>query len=171
MLLPPLYRILAKLILLPNRRFYTPATEYKRVPLRRGWERLGPSLVDLGELGVGSGAAGEVVSVTGRGQRDVEDGGLKNRNPYFGGLENAKEEYISGLPYKNGVAHPPPKGTTLVVGHEYEEDNYDYDSDTSETEGVSDKTPVPLSPSPGRPLRKRYDAEGMCLFFCSHMFD
>lgn len=181
LVLPPLYRILSKLVSLPNRRFYTPATEYKRVPLRRGWERLGPSVVDLGELGVGSGSGGEeVLSVTGRGQRDVEGGGLKNRNPYFGGLESAKERYVavsSGHLKENGTARSYPNGTTLVVGHEYDfDDDSDDESSIAETEKGAETTAVfykiPVSPSPAldRPLRKRYDAEGIPFILYSAFF-
>ncbi|GJJ10601.1 hypothetical protein Clacol_004828 [Clathrus columnatus] len=174
LLLPPLYRTLSKLISLPNRRFYTPATEYERVPLRRGWEHLGPSVVDLGELGVGSGT-GEVVSATGRGMRDVEGGGeLKNRIRYFGNnsanTENHHHHHHNGgYREKNDTTRTFPNGTTLVVGHEYEFDNDD-NVDDDDAGSVADTEPD-VSGGPfeknshmtivetGRPLRKRYDAE------------
>jgi dihydrosphingosine 1-phosphate phosphatase len=45
LLLPPLFRLLAQGFTLPNRRFYTPATEYGSVPA--GELRAVPSVVDL----------------------------------------------------------------------------------------------------------------------------
>ena len=44
--LPPMYRFLAQLMTLPNRRFYTPATDYKNVPQEKHL-RAYPSVLDL----------------------------------------------------------------------------------------------------------------------------
>jgi hypothetical protein len=55
--LPPVFRLLAQGFTLPNRRFYTPATDYKNVPSEFGSGgvlRPIPSVIDLpGELEVG----------------------------------------------------------------------------------------------------------------------
>ncbi|KAH8823214.1 sphingosine-1-phosphate phosphatase [Flagelloscypha sp. PMI_526] len=67
-ILPPVYRLAAKCMELPNRRFYTPATDYKNVPSEFSSEhglRAVPSVIDLpitGEEvgGIGSGEGGVV---------------------------------------------------------------------------------------------------------------
>ncbi|KAL1724282.1 hypothetical protein EV715DRAFT_244770 [Schizophyllum commune] len=73
-ILPPTFRFFAKLVDLPNRRFYTPATDYKSVPSEfvdeRGGFRLHaiPSVIDLPSMsgmevgGVGSGVSGSSVA-------------------------------------------------------------------------------------------------------------
>ena len=45
-ILPPMYRFLSQLMTLPNRRFYTPATDYKNVPQDKHL-RAFPSVLDL----------------------------------------------------------------------------------------------------------------------------
>lgn len=81
MILPPTFRLAARVFRLPNRRFYTPATDYKNVPSEFGAAGRGggfalrpiPSVIDLpgtGGVGVevggiGSGASG-VANVNGR---------------------------------------------------------------------------------------------------------
>ncbi|KAK0189160.1 sphingosine-1-phosphate phosphatase [Armillaria mellea] len=61
--LPPLYRLLSKSFRLPNRRFYTPATDYKNVPsefAHEGGLRPIPSVIDLPgsvEMEMGEGSA------------------------------------------------------------------------------------------------------------------
>ena len=45
-ILPPVYRFLSQLVTLPNRRFYTPATDYKGVPPEKHLRAL-PSVLDL----------------------------------------------------------------------------------------------------------------------------
>ncbi|PFH47305.1 hypothetical protein AMATHDRAFT_152494, partial [Amanita thiersii Skay4041] len=67
LILPPTYRLLSRVFKLPHRRFYTPATEYNRVPsefLGFGAEGAGlrtvPSVIDLpGTVMMGSGGEGE----------------------------------------------------------------------------------------------------------------
>lgn len=44
--LPRIYRFLAGIFTLPNRRFYTPATDYEEVPIERGLHPI-PSVIDL----------------------------------------------------------------------------------------------------------------------------
>ena len=44
--LPRIYRFLANIFTLPNRRFYTPATDYEEVPIERGLHPI-PSVIDL----------------------------------------------------------------------------------------------------------------------------
>ncbi|KAL1738138.1 hypothetical protein HDZ31DRAFT_51449, partial [Schizophyllum fasciatum] len=73
-ILPPTFRFFAKVVDLPNRRFYTPATDYKSVPSEfvdeRGGFRLHaiPSVIDLPSMsgmevgGVGSGVSGHSVA-------------------------------------------------------------------------------------------------------------
>lgn len=48
MILPPTFRLLAQGFTLPNRRFYTPATDYKNVPSELGLRPI-PSVIDLPE--------------------------------------------------------------------------------------------------------------------------
>lgn len=45
-ILPPTFRFLGQLMTLPHRRFYTPATDYKRVPPEKGLHPI-PSVLDL----------------------------------------------------------------------------------------------------------------------------
>lgn len=44
--LPKIFRFLASIFTLPNRRFYTPATDYEGVPIERGLHPI-PSVIDL----------------------------------------------------------------------------------------------------------------------------
>jgi len=44
--LPRIFRFLASIFTLPNRRFYTPATDYEDVPMERGLHPI-PSVIDL----------------------------------------------------------------------------------------------------------------------------
>lgn len=44
--LPPTFRFAAHIFTLPNRRFYTPATDYERVPTQKGLHPI-PSVIDL----------------------------------------------------------------------------------------------------------------------------
>jgi hypothetical protein len=44
--LPRIFRFLASIFTLPNRRFYTPATDYEEVPIERGLHPI-PSVIDL----------------------------------------------------------------------------------------------------------------------------
>ena len=45
-ILPPIFRFLSHLVTLPNRRFYTPATDYKNVAPEKGLHPI-PSVIDL----------------------------------------------------------------------------------------------------------------------------
>lgn len=71
LILPPTFRLLARAFQLPNRRFYTPATEYKSVPSEFAVTRQGlgvlhpiPSVIDLpAEVGVGVDKEGASASV------------------------------------------------------------------------------------------------------------
>lgn len=45
-ILPPTFRFLAQIVTLPHRRFYTPATDYKDVPVDKGLHPI-PSVLDL----------------------------------------------------------------------------------------------------------------------------
>jgi dihydrosphingosine 1-phosphate phosphatase len=67
--LPPLFRGLARIFSLPNRRFYTPATEYTSVPSEfsgDGGLRPIPSLIDLpSSAGIEIGGIGSGSEVTG----------------------------------------------------------------------------------------------------------
>ncbi|KAJ7595976.1 sphingosine-1-phosphate phosphatase [Mycena floridula] len=79
LVLPPTYRFFARAIQLPNRRFYTPATDYKNVPSEFNTDGLGalravPSVIDL----PGTGGVGEEVGGIGSGTKSF-DGGLKLR--------------------------------------------------------------------------------------------
>ena len=80
--LPRIFRFLANIFTLPNRRFYTPATDYEEVPIGRGLHPV-PSVIDLpSQLQVG--VDDENVSAsTGRGNTTSSDmkrrrNGLKN---------------------------------------------------------------------------------------------
>ncbi|KAJ6627628.1 hypothetical protein B0H10DRAFT_2210141 [Mycena sp. CBHHK59/15] len=76
--LPPTFRFLASRVRLPNRRFYTPATDYTRVPAAAALRPI-PSVIDLPSTavgfevgGIGSGASPKSLSdseVNGRGLR------------------------------------------------------------------------------------------------------
>ncbi|KAF7338800.1 Sphingosine-1-phosphate phosphatase [Mycena sanguinolenta] len=78
--LPPTFRFLATLMRLPNRRFYTPATDYTSVPPVDALRPI-PSVIDLpsagvevGGIGSGSGIGGVIVNGHGHGK-----GGLRRR--------------------------------------------------------------------------------------------
>jgi hypothetical protein len=72
LILPPIFRFLAHSFTLPNRRFYTPATDYKHVPSEFGHGGLFrpiPSVIDLPhdlelefDAGAGSGRRGSAIN-------------------------------------------------------------------------------------------------------------
>jgi hypothetical protein len=65
--LPPTFRLISGIVgFLPTRRFYTPATEYEKVPVEKGLHPI-PSMMDLpGALAnAGAGLDGAEVSATG----------------------------------------------------------------------------------------------------------
>lgn len=74
-ILPPTFRFLATLFQLPNRRFYTPATDYTNVPLSPdGGLRPIPSVIDLpGTSGVGveMGGIGSGMRPVWKGRREL----------------------------------------------------------------------------------------------------
>ncbi|KAF5351029.1 hypothetical protein D9756_008418 [Leucocoprinus leucothites] len=88
LILPPTFRLLARAFQLPNRRFYTPATEYKSVPSEFAVTPQGlgvlhpiPSVIDLpSQVGVGinmdEGASGSVMK-NGKGEKEIK---LRNVN-------------------------------------------------------------------------------------------
>jgi hypothetical protein len=61
--LPPIFRLLARAVALPNRRFYTPATDYAHVPAD-GLHPI-PSMIDLTSLGVEEEQDAHVTSASG----------------------------------------------------------------------------------------------------------
>jgi hypothetical protein len=89
MVLPPIFRLLAQGFTLPNRRFYTPATDYKNVPSELGLRPI-PSVIDLpehlgmeAEVDIGARASG-----LGFGVNETElkaRGGKANGNKTTGG--------------------------------------------------------------------------------------
>jgi len=84
MLLPPTFRLLSHAFTLPNRRFYTPATDYGSVPSELGLRPI-PSVMDLsGELGFGhgetSGVRKEVGTVRVRGVGNDVGKGVRERS-------------------------------------------------------------------------------------------
>ncbi|TFK70137.1 hypothetical protein BDN72DRAFT_959047 [Pluteus cervinus] len=92
LILPPTYRLLARGVSLPSRRFYTPATDYKSVPSEFGGGVGGhglrpiPSVIDLpssGGVGVEVGGIGSGSGVGVEGRRYA--GGVEGR--YAGGRE------------------------------------------------------------------------------------
>ncbi|TFK49275.1 hypothetical protein OE88DRAFT_1662718 [Heliocybe sulcata] len=77
LILPPTYRLLAQAFTLPNRRFYTPATDYHSMPPEKGLRPI-PSVIDLPahmememELKVGATGAGRRLHVP----RDIKQRG------------------------------------------------------------------------------------------------
>ena len=100
-LLPPTFRLLSQSFTLPNRRFYTPATDYKSVPSGIGLRPI-PSVIDLaGELGVeGDGWTwGEEVEVSGIGRGGGE---IKMRGPGVAEKRGKSLEYVNGGRSKDG---------------------------------------------------------------------
>ncbi|KAI8971283.1 PAP2-domain-containing protein [Trametes punicea] len=83
-ILPPIFRFLSHLFTLPNRRFYTPATDYTSVPADKGLRPI-PSVIDLPGMveyevdGVGVNAAASTARGNGlRGYGAVKQRGGKN---------------------------------------------------------------------------------------------
>ncbi len=80
--LPPTFRLLARAFRLPNRRFYTPATDYKNVPsefAHAGGLRPIPSVIDLpGSAGVEVGGIGSGSGYSWGGRQSARD--IKSRS-------------------------------------------------------------------------------------------
>lgn len=138
-ILPPVYRFLSLLVTLPNRRFYTPATAYKGVPLEKHLRALPsvldlPSLVELEVDGVSTAASrgvgvGDVkLRNSGRAGRGVRFGAWNGNGG--GGYEREKGE----------------KGEEKVYGARRESD--------AEEEEMGGKAEVEVV--------KHYDADGEC---------
>lgn len=101
LILPPTFRVLARVFRLPNRRFYTPATDYKSVPSEFSAAGRGggfglhpiPSVIDLpggGGVGVEVGGIG-----SGSGVGGVSDFGvnkIKMRNGNSNPSDNTSEK-------------------------------------------------------------------------------
>jgi len=91
--LPPIFRFLATLFTLPNRRWYTPATQYSEVPsdyvLKGGMGASLPSVIDLpGSMGDGYETANESTGRTLRFYKQSTEGLTKRR------VEGAEEKAI-----------------------------------------------------------------------------
>ncbi|EKM76419.1 hypothetical protein AGABI1DRAFT_78483 [Agaricus bisporus var. burnettii JB137-S8] len=115
LILPPLFRLCARAFRLPNRRFYTPATEYKSVPSEFAMTKQGvgvlhpiPSLIDLpGSVGFDVEVDMDIGERKGKRVRIV-NGGVFNGNEKIGKVVN-----VGG----NGG------GLHVTFDHDEEEDN------------------------------------------------
>ena len=85
-ILPPIFRLLAHAFTLPHRRFYTPATDYQKVPQEKGLHPI-PSVIDLPT------------------QLEVEASGLSlvPDNPYRHMEQHLKARNTSNTAAKNAV--------------------------------------------------------------------
>ncbi|KAG9008124.1 hypothetical protein FRB94_013681 [Tulasnella sp. JGI-2019a] len=78
-ILPPIFRGLSTMFTLPTRRFYTPATDYKKYPQESVFHRPIPSVIDLPAMNEDQmGGGGLPVTVRRRGPRRNENGGEKS---------------------------------------------------------------------------------------------
>jgi hypothetical protein len=117
--LPPLFRFLASIFTLPNRRFYTPATDYTTVPSEKGIHPI-PSVIDLpsqlelevdDEVTTTSGRAGKKNVGVLLGRADVKNRkagtGNVNGNNGFSGYDSKSgrltHEKVTFDDEKNGV--------------------------------------------------------------------
>jgi dihydrosphingosine 1-phosphate phosphatase len=140
LILPPIFRVFARAFDLPNRRFYIPATDYKKMPsdfnTRGGGIRSIPSLIDLpGSRGVGV-EVGGIGSGSGVGVGpEFRHGEMKLR----GGNSNIDDKDRIGSTWdkSNGHAHV-----------------------AEEEEALEEKD--------GQPV-KHYDADGECLSIYLHL--
>ncbi|KXN85562.1 Dihydrosphingosine 1-phosphate phosphatase YSR3 [Leucoagaricus sp. SymC.cos] len=112
-ILPPTFRLLARVFQLPNRRFYTPATEYKSVPSEFA-QGLGvlhpiPSVIDLpSQVGVGidNGEGANASAMKDRqGERDV-----KMRNVNYSSTSNGSGKTTGSVQVKIRVEDEDAKG-------------------------------------------------------------
>lgn len=112
LILPPTFRLLSRVFRLPNRRFYTPATDYKSVPSEFSVNARGggfglhpiPSVIDLpgtGGVGEETGGIGSGVSgVASVGHRDIKmrssgaGAGEKEKMANGNGNESARSAMI-----------------------------------------------------------------------------
>lgn len=148
MILPPTFRLLAQAFTLPNRRFYTPATDYKNVPSELGLRPI-PSVIDLPEH-----------------LRMEQEMDIGSRSSALGNGIGEAELRIRGVKMNgdgNGNAHPKGWGTVYGTGNgdrdwELEKHGSGKDNDNELKDGGA---------------VKHYDADGTCylFFFClSHEF-
>ncbi|THU78390.1 hypothetical protein K435DRAFT_887845 [Dendrothele bispora CBS 962.96] len=89
LILPPMFRFLSRMFSLPNRRFYTPATDYKSVPSEFNSSESGlglrpiPSVIDLPGTGLGVGievgGIGSGVGVDGRNRSEIKSRAEKGK--------------------------------------------------------------------------------------------
>ncbi|THV04795.1 hypothetical protein K435DRAFT_746622 [Dendrothele bispora CBS 962.96] len=89
LILPPTFRFLSRMFSLPNRRFYTPATDYKSVPSEFNSSESGlglrpiPSVIDLPGTGLGVGievgGIGSGVGVDGRNRSEIKSRAEKGK--------------------------------------------------------------------------------------------
>ena len=112
-ILPPIFRVLARAFQLPNRRFYTPATDYKNVPSEfahangLGGLRPIPSVIDLpGTAGVEVGGIGSGCGYGSSTMNGMNDMKLRNEKVRFSsGLSKAIDpaEEVEEVPLKEDV--------------------------------------------------------------------
>ena len=135
MILPPTFRLLAQAFTLPNRRFYTPATDYKNVPSELGLRPI-PSVIDLPEhLGM---------------EQEMDIG---TRSSAVGNGMGDAEVRIRGVKMNgDGARHPKGWGTVYGTG------NGDRDWEL-EKHGSEKKHDSELKYGDAV---KHYDADGMC---------
>ncbi|KAH9887321.1 PAP2-domain-containing protein [Cubamyces lactineus] len=95
--LPPTFRFLSHLFTLPNRRFYTPATDYTSMPADKGLRPI-PSVIDLPGMveyevdGVGAAAT---ASTARRGYGMIKQRTAKNGSSALSGKSAGQEMYLS----------------------------------------------------------------------------
>lgn len=125
--LPRIYRFLASIFTLPNRRFYTPATDYEEVPIERGLHPI-PSVIDLPSQLQLEMDDEDVSASTGRGITTLSElkkrrNGTKNefgqdakqfRENANGRVRQASEAADGGKTSGAGVRHYDADGTLLV---------------------------------------------------------
>lgn len=139
LILPPTFRLLAQAFTLPNRRFYTPATDYKNVPSELGLRPI-PSVIDLPEhlemqmeMDLGTKASG-------LGRLGLNETELRVR----GGKMNGNGNKVVGKGY----------GTVYGIGNGSRDWELEKFGNGQSDDGTVKDAVV-----------KHYDADGMILFF------
>ncbi|KAI0634711.1 PAP2-domain-containing protein [Trametes polyzona] len=119
--LPPTFRFLSHLFTLPNRRFYTPATDYTSVPADKGLRPI-PSVIDLPGMveyevdGVGVDAAAASTArgnglrtygaIKQRGGRNKQDAELSEKQQHLGAAgQDAQGWWTAPRPEEQKVKH------------------------------------------------------------------
>jgi hypothetical protein len=142
LILPPTFRVLSRVFRLPNRRFYTPATDYKSVPSEFSATGRGggfglhpiPSVIDLpgsGGVGVEIGGIGSGSGVGGVSDFGVNE--IKLRGSSGSSSDSGEKGKLGNVHAANGTVRS------------YEE----------KERTLEDKSGEPV---------KHYDADGMCSF-------